>query len=176
MEKAELRKEIKRRFAESSAENRARWSEEICQHLHNMDALKGANVVMAFYPLPDEPDIRPLLKQLADDGKTVLLPEVTSDTEMVLRRYMPEAKMTKGLLGTQAPATEVFEDYQHIDAVLVPGVAFDKKGHRMGRGKGYYDRFLMNVPSTGIKIGVCLPYQIVESVPTEEHDFIMDYV
>lgn len=176
MDKSTLRKEIKRRFKESSEDNRVRWSKELCKRLYGMEPLKAARVVMAFYPLPDEADICPLLKHLYDDGKTILLPEVTGDTTMVLRRYSPDAEMISGSLGTQVPDTEIFTDIDLIDAVLVPGVAFDKQGHRMGRGKGYYDRFLAGLPMTSIKIGVCFPYQIVEHVPTEEHDIVMDYV
>lgn len=176
MDKTELRKEIKRRYKESSVEERSVWSEEVCKHLYEMKPVKDSGVIMAFYPLPDEVDIRPLLKQLHNDGKTVLLPEVTGESTMVLRRYLPEAEMVNGSLGTQVPATDLFTDYELIDTILVPGVAFDKQGHRMGRGKGYYDRFLANLPNGSVKIGVCLPYQIVEFVPTEEHDFVMDYV
>lgn len=176
MDKSELRKEIKRRFKESSIDNRKLWSTELCEYLHNMDHVKSSQVVMAFYPLPDEADIRPLLKRLYDEGKTVLLPEVTGETVMILRRYSPTATMISGSLGTQIPDTELFTDYSQIDVILVPGVAFDKQGHRLGRGKGYYDRFLANLPKTSIKIAVCFPYQIVEHVPTEGHDFVMDYV
>lgn len=176
MDKSELRKEIKRRFKESSPDDRCKWSEELCQRLLGMEALQKAHVVMGFYSLPDEADIRPLLEHLAKDGKTVLLPEVTGETTMILRRYSPDAEMVSGSLGTKVPSTDIFSDYDKIDTILVPGVAFDKEGHRMGRGKGYYDRFLALLPTSSIKIGVCFPYQIVELVPFEEHDFVMDYV
>lgn len=176
MDKQTLRAEIKRRHKECLPEERHQWSKEICEHLCTMEALINSSVVMAFYPLDDEVDILPLLRHLHEKGKTILLPEVTSKTSMVLRHYSPEAEMISGALGTQVPKTSIYTDYSKIDTVLVPGVAFDKQGHRMGRGKGYYDRFLQMLPEKSIKIGVCFPYQIVEYVPTEEHDVMMDYV
>lgn len=176
MDKQALRREMKRRFAESDPNDRSRWSDDLCMRLYRMRELSGSNVVMAFHPLSDEVDIRPLLKRLHDDGKIILLPEVTGESTMILRQYAPEAEMLKGALGTQVPNTGIYTEYSNIEVVLVPGVAFDKEGHRMGRGKGYYDRFLSMIPEESVKIGVCFPYQIVECVPTEEHDFVMDYV
>ena len=176
MDKCELRKEIKRRFADSTIADRNRWSSEVCERLYNMEVVTNSQVVMAFYPLSDEADIRLLLNRLHNDGKTILVPEVTGESTMVLREFLPDAEMLCGSLGTKVPDTSIFTDYSKIDTILVPGVAFDKQGHRMGRGKGYYDRFLAGLPDSSKKVGVCFPYQIVEQVPTEDHDFVMDYV
>lgn len=176
MSKAELRKEIRRRFSETTAEERLSWSEEVCNDLFDNEALVDASTVMAFYPLPDEVNILPLLDELVEIGVRVLLPEVVSDTEMVLRSYSPEATMLDGGFGTKVSDTTVFTDYEQIDTILVPGVAFDNEGHRLGRGKGYYDRFLAQIPESAVKVAVCFPYQIVEQVPAEEHDILMDYV
>ena len=62
-----------------------------------------------------------------------------------------------------------------IELVVVPGMAFDKQGHRLGRGKGYYDRLLPKL-TNAYKLGVCFPYQYIEEVPTDEHDIRMDEV
>ena len=70
---------------------------------------------------------------------------------------------------------EQFTDYDKIDLALVPGMAFDAAGHRLGRGKGYYDRFLGEHPHI-YKIGVCFPFQRVAEVPSEAHDVVMDEV
>ena len=131
---------------------------------------------MAFCPLSDEVDIMPLLDALHNRGVTIVVPEVVSDTDMQLRLYTPDSATKKGMLGTTVPDTAIFTDYAQIDAVLVPGVAFDTDGHRLGRGKGYYDRFLKMLATGTRKIAACYPYQLVEHVPTEEHDITMDYV
>jgi 5-formyltetrahydrofolate cyclo-ligase len=73
------------------------------------------------------------------------------------------------------PVGALFTDLALIDVVLVPGVAFDAQGHRLGRGKGYYDRFLQSVSDIK-KIGVCFDFQKVESVPAEAHDVVVDIV
>lgn len=174
--KSELRKEIRRRFSETTAEERKQWSDDICSDLFDNEALVDSSTVMAFYPLADEVDILPLLDELVEIGVQVLLPEVVNDEDMVLRTYSPNSKLIEGTLGTKVSDTAVFNEYEEIDTVLVPGMAFDNDGHRLGRGKGYYDRFLRKFPEDTVKIAVCFPYQIVDQVPTEDHDILMDYV
>ena len=73
------------------------------------------------------------------------------------------------LLLIEEPTGEVFTDYAAIDFIAVPGVAFDRKGNRLGRGKGYYDRLLPRIPSA-CKAGICFPFQLVEEVPAESFD------
>ena len=70
-----------------------------------------------------------------------------------------------------------FTDYNQIDVALIPGVAFDAQGHRLGRGKGYYDRFLRALGTVPLHtIGVCFEFQNVENVPIERHDVSVDIV
>ena len=175
-DKKTLRAAIRQRFKTSTQEERERWSKEICNNLSNHEALTKARILMAFYPMADEVDILPLLASLHSKGVQIVVPEVVNDKEMVLRNYSPDATMLSGALGTQVPETEIFNELDKIDAVLVPGMAFDRDGRRLGRGKGFYDRFLAMLPTSAKKIAVCYPFQIVEQVPTEEHDILMDYV
>jgi len=125
--------------------------------------------IMAYWPLPDEVDIRPLIDALVQRGKTVLLPKVLDDEHMELRRYTSPFDLTEGAFHIMEPIGAPFVDYDQIDVALVPGVAFDAAGHRLGRGKGYYDRFLHDHPYLHT-IGVCFPFQRVAEVPTDEHD------
>ena len=94
---------------------------------------------------------------------------------MELRRYTGPADLALGAYNIMEPTGELFVDYASIDLAVIPGVAFDREGNRMGRGKGYYDRLLPKLRST-YKIGICLPFQLVERVPTDEHDVKMDEV
>ena len=87
-------------------------------------------------------------------SKRIILPVVTGD-ELELRG---------------AP----FTDYETIDLAVIPGVAFDRYGHRLGRGKGYYDRLLPQIPAS--KVGICFPFQLIEEVPAEAFDFRMDTI
>ena len=77
--------------------------------------------------------------------------------------------------GIEEPTGELFTDYADIDFIVVPGVAFDRNGNRLGRGKGYYDRLLPRIPSA-YKAGICFPFQLVEEVPAEPFDIRMDEI
>ncbi len=155
------------------AQQLAEWSAEIVEKLKLR--IDESRVVMAFWPLPDEVDIRPLIDRLVDEGKTVLLPKVTGDETMELRRYTSQADLSEGAFHIMEPVGEPFVDYGQIDVALVPGVAFDAAGHRLGRGRGYYDRFLSECPAI-YKIGVCFPFQRVAEVPVEAHDVVLDQI
>ena len=132
-------------------------------------------VLMAYWPLPDEVDIRPLIKHLVAEGCTVLLPKVLDDERMELRRYASEADLAEGAFHIMEPVGEPYNEDDQIQVALVPGMAFDAAGHRLGRGRGYYDRFLTAHPHLHT-IGVCFPFQRVAEVPTEEHDVCMNEV
>lgn len=137
--------------------------------------IAASQTILAYSALPDEPPTQQLIDQLVNQGKTVLLPRVVSDTDMELRRYNSPADLQKGAFGIMEPAGERFTDYDAIGVAIVPGMAFDAAGHRLGRGKGYYDRFLSRVPYI-YKIGLCFSWQMVDSVPSHEHDIMMDEV
>lgn len=175
MNKSELRAYIKRLFRQTTDCEREQWSEDICRRIKSDRKVTEAECIMAFYPLGDEVNIRPLLDALHEDGKTILLPMVNGDCDMTLRIYDGNKNMEQGALGTRHPQGEDFLDYGKIDVALVPGQAFDKEGHRLGRGKGYYDRFLKRL-NRAYTIAVCFPYQIVDAVPFEPHDITIDHV
>ena len=97
-------------------------------------------VLMAYWPLPDEVDIRPLIKHLVAEGCTVLLPKVLDDERMELRRYASEADLAEGAFHIMEPVGEPYNEDDQIQVALVPGMAFDAAGHRLGRGRGYCGR------------------------------------
>ena len=130
---------------------------------------------MAYWSLPDEVDIRPLIDALVGQGDIVLLPKVLDDDNMELRRYTSSDDLREGAFHIMEPAGTPFTDYSQIDVALVPGIAFDAAGHRLGRGRGYYDRFLSTHLSL-LLIGVCFPFQRVAEVPTDPHDVCVDEV
>ncbi len=139
--------------------------------------LAEAQTIMAYYSLPDEVNTHALIDELVAEGKTVLLPKVTGADTMELRRYTGRADLKEGTYHILEPVGEPFTDLAAIDLILVPGLAFDAAGHRLGRGRGYYDRFLhsKNRPYC-VKIGVCFDFQKVDEVPVDAHDIAMDKV
>lgn len=156
-----------------------KMSAEVVEKLQGILASRNARTIMAYWSLPDEADIRPLVDQLVAQGITIVLPKVTGEETMELRRYASRADLEEGAFHIMEPVGESFTDYDQIDIILVPGMAFDAAGHRLGRGKGFYDRFLNAHFSTThhpYLLGVCFPFQRVAEVPSEEHDVVMDEV
>ena len=105
----------------------------------------------------------------------VVLPVVTGPAEMELRRYRSADDLSMGAFGIMEPTGEPFTSLAEIDLAVVPGMAFDTRGNRLGRGKGYYDRFLSQLPQA-TKVGLCFPFQKFPGVPTDENDVRMDLV
>ena len=140
-----------------------------------LEKLQPYKVIMLYSALPDEVPTQTLMAELVAQGKTVLLPRVINEKDMELRYYTGPQDLHKGAYGILEPTGERYTDYEAIDVAIVPGMAFDAERHRLGRGKGYYDRFLSRVPYL-YKIGLCFSWQIVDRVPCDEHDMVMDEV
>lgn len=170
IQKKELRKEIRARKRDIPVEELREMSRLLCKRLLANERLGNASTVMMYYPLGDEVDVTPVIERLAENGKTVVLPQVTGEATMVLRRYKGEDDLREGAFGIMEPCGELFTDYEAIDVAIIPGMAFDRHGNRLGRGKGYYDRFLPLLPTRVYKIGICFPFQLLDDIPMEEHD------
>lgn len=145
------------------------------QRLANHPAFLRAEVVLLYHALPDEPDTDPILADWAT-RKTLLLPVVKGD-KLVVRQYSDAASLCCGAFGIAEPTGEAWTRYDAIDLIIVPGVAFDAHGHRLGRGRGYYDK-LLALPQLhqAYKLGLCFDFQKVDDVPSEVHDILMDEV
>lgn len=145
----------------------------MCNELERCIAVSGARVVALFSPLADEPQLWPLVERLAQE-LTVVLPRVEGE----VMNFYPYGKdvMATGTYGINEPQGGTPMNACEIDVVVVPGVAFTDCGVRMGRGKGFYDRYLSQSGSRALKIGVCYSEQIVDDIPTEPHDVVMDAV
>ena len=135
-----------------------------------------AQTVLLFAPLPDEPDITPLLDEIWASGRTLALPRF----EAASGSYAPcrvtgRAELVAGRFGVLEPGPACpLIPLNQLDFAFVPGVAFDLEGRRLGRGKGFYDRLLAGV--RGHKCGVALEAQIVTEVPEEPHDVRVDSI
>ena len=104
--------------------------------------------------------------------KRLLLPVVKGE-ELELKEF--QGQLHEGTFGIQEPEGETFEAFDQIELVVVPGMAFDKEGKPLGRGKGFYDRLLPKLTNAK-KIGICFPYQLVDTVPTDAQDIPMDKI
>ena len=172
MLKDELRKYISQQKRQFTPQQLAQLSFPVLDRLRPL--LCEAKVILAYYSLPDEVDTHTLIQELVAEGKTVLLPKVLDDTTMELRQYAGPQDLSEGAYHIMEPMGAPFKDFSQIDVALIPGLAFDTNGHRLGRGKGYYDRFL--TAFTGKTIGVCFDFQKVAEVPVDAHDVAVDRV
>lgn len=148
-----------------AAEERSSLSESILSQLEKMTVFREAKTVLLYYPKNNEVDVLPLFKRYKRD-KTLLLP-VTHRDRMTAHPYEGNDKMHRGKFGIPEPTTPEFQG--KIDVIIVPAVAFDRAGNRLGRGGGYYDRFLKKQPHATL-IGVGYDFQLVDEVPVRKHD------
>lgn len=147
---------------------RAESSEALRQILFAQPVWREAETIFGFAPLRAEPDwLGPALPATA----TFAFPRMEERT-MTFHQAADLSDWIAGPLGVRQPP--VGRRLEACDLILVPGIAFDRKGRRLGRGRGFYDRFLTGNPA--FKLGVCFACQLVECVPCEAHDAVMDAV
>jgi len=177
MDKKELRSYIREQKRHFTPQQLGEMSLSIMSSLLSHSQIQKADSVLMYHSLPDEVDTHSALDKLLAMGKKVLLPKVVSDTEMTIHEYTGKDSLQPsepyGILEPTTPELSIINC--QLSIAVVPGMAFDRQGHRLGRGKGYYDRFLSQIPNI-YKIGVCFPFQLVESVLSEETDILMDEV
>ncbi|HZV80665.1 MAG TPA: 5-formyltetrahydrofolate cyclo-ligase [Geobacteraceae bacterium] len=117
-----------------------------------------------------------IIRQSLSEGKEVLLPAVEK-SGLVFRRISSDADLIPGKYGIPEPSAGCKPSaVDSIDLFVIPGVAFDLQGHRVGYGRGYYDRALHRFESGGKLIGICYDFQLVDEIAGEPHDVIMDMV
>ena len=177
MDKKELRRYIREQKRHFTPQQLGEMSLSIMSSLLSHSRIQAADTILMYHSLPDEVDTHSALDKLLAMGKKVLLPKVVSDTEMTIHEYTGKDSLQPsepyGILEPTTPELSIINC--QLSIVLVPGMAFDRQGHRLGRGKGYYDRFLSRIPNI-YKIGVCFPFQMLESIPSESTDVVMDEV
>ena len=179
MEKREFRRLVKERFKAISEEQKQSKSRAVVEQLRWLLSQREALVVALFAPMADEVQIGELCRELAKSGRfRVVLPRVLDmgpSAEMEFFDYMP-SQMAEGAYGICEPQGEKVCPASDIDVMIVPGVAFDRTGGRLGRGKGYYDRYISREGFRAECIGVCYDFQLFDKIPTEQHDRVMDIV
>lgn len=175
MNKNDIRKDIKTQKRQLGAERLHQLSFGVISRVLTHPRVKSAGTILLYYSLPDEVYTHSLADTMLLCGKRVVLPRVTGEGHMELRLYTGPRDLAPGAYNIMEPTGEVFNDYGQIDVAIIPGVAFDSRGNRLGRGKGYYDRFLPLI-SGAYKIGLCFDFQMVPRIPADSHDIAMDEV
>jgi 5-formyltetrahydrofolate cyclo-ligase len=170
-QKAKLREEVNATLAGLSEQYRNERSKKACELVSCQAAWTEANSILFYAPIRGELDVWPLLKLALSAGKTVALPQFNPAENQYIACNIrdPGGDMEIGCYGIREPKAGCDSiSLKRLDFVLVPGVAFDLHGRRLGRGKGFYDRLLATV--RGKTCGVAFDEQIVREVPVEPHD------
>lgn len=171
VDKKMLRREVRARLESLDVADKSVRSAAICAELKKHLTVSNARVVALFSPLGYEIDVWPLVESLSG-AVSVVLPRVEGD---VMNFYCyNKNSMAIGSFGINEPQNGFAVAPYEIDAVIVPGLAFTKSGARMGRGKGYYDKYMSQSDFSALKIGVCYSEQLVPEIPLESHDVMMD--
>ncbi|MDR1734783.1 MAG: 5-formyltetrahydrofolate cyclo-ligase [Oscillospiraceae bacterium] len=174
MDKAALRRLVRTQRRQLPAEARAAADSACCTALGSCRSFRAAPLVLAYYPLPGEPN---LLHILAESGKALAFPYSGTDSKGNPQLYFYPAESFTAFvpdpMGIPAPNPSVCrpcqpQDFTRGTLCLVPGMAYDTHGNRLGYGKGYYDRFLSTFP--GKTIGVCYDSFLLPSIPTDPQD------
>lgn len=173
--KNDLRSIVRKRKREFTPQQLEELSLATIARLMTEPHFVAARTVMLYCSLPDEVNTRQLLRHALAE-KRIVLPKVTGTSTMELRTYEGDSDLEEGAFHIMEPRGRLFTDYGTIDLAVVPGMAFDRLGNRLGRGKGYYDRFLASLPSDIYKIGVCFDFQKFDTIPCEPTDIRMDKV
>ena len=146
-------------------------AEEVFSQLEKTAAFMMADNILMYHSLPDELSTIRFLKKW-HDRKRFFLPRVNG-VNLDLLPY-EESRLELGSFHIEEPTGEDYADVDDIELMIIPAVAFDRKGNRLGRGKGFYDRLLAT--SKAMKIGVGYEFQLFDSIPSEPHDVAMDMV
>ena len=172
-----LRARIREELIKLSPEAKTAAAARMRTLIQSQAAWRYAGNILLFAPLPDEPDLWPLIAAALAAKKRVMLPRFDS----LSGHYVPaevcdvEHDIQTGRFGIREPTTACAEvSLNRLDSVLVPGVAFDVRGGRLGRGKGFYDRLLAGV--RGTKCGVAFDEQIVDAVPVGPQDIRLNSI
>lgn len=173
MEKKEIRKQYKMLRNKMSEMEVKEKSDRICQNIILSNLFQQVERIMAYAPLGNEVDIRPVMEEGWRQQKRIAFPKVFGDT-MRYFEVSSFSQLEEGTFHVMEPVETNPVDWKNA-LVLVPGVAFDRQGNRMGYGKGYYDRFFEE-KSGCVKAGVAYELQVVDQLPTKENDLPMEYL
>ena len=171
MDKASLRQAFLERRRSVPVQEVPTWSAQLSNRLWAMPGVADAEHIMAYLAMPKEANLDAFIRKALGQGKHVYVPVCVTKTEMVGVRITELDTLTRGTLGIRIPKEpyDIVEPTQ-LDCILVPGLAFDRRGGRMGMGAGYYDRYLQQIPIEK-RIGIAWGNQLSEeALPMAPHD------
>ncbi len=178
--KKSLRQEMRTQLRAQSLEDRDAKSLSIQEKLFRLDAYRRARTVCFFVGMDDEVNTVPMIENALSDGKRVLVPLTNLENKELKLFEIRDIRqdLAPGVLGILEPDPSKAKKAEAAEAecVVVPGLAFDQKFGRLGRGAGLYDRFLASLSPSAFKVGLAFSFQVFPDIPQEEHDHPLDAV
>ncbi len=174
--KSELRQRLRKVLSGTTPEELSARSYRACHRLVEQPEYLKAEIIMVFFSLPTEVETAPIVLRAWQDRKRVLAPKVSWSQRRMLpveiRSLTADLVMAEG--GFLEPISGIPFPMTLIDLVIVPGLGFDEFGNRLGRGRGFYDRFLSNPEFRGVACGLALEFQMTAAVPVGPQDRPVD--
>ena len=171
--KADVRGQVKAKLAAMTSQQKHDASAKACKRLAELTSFQDASVVMLYMPMANEVDLTPVAIRCFQAGKTVCVPRVDwrrKDMDAVEVHSFDDHIMELDEHGLRTPRDGAPIPTNLIDLVVVPGLAFDAHGHRLGRGGGYYDRFLSKLRKSATSIGLAFEAQMIDQIPINQDD------
>ncbi|BBB92867.1 MAG TPA: 5-formyltetrahydrofolate cyclo-ligase [Methylomusa anaerophila] len=176
--KKDLRKKLLAIRRSMTREEIASGSDKLAEHLFKWPQYQAARNIMLYLAMPDEPHMDKVIAHALAGGKTVCVPhmyETRGLMDAAIIQNLDDLVVGQFDLLVPNPATLKILDPSDLDLIIVPGVAYDRAGRRLGMGAGYYDRFLLRASKSEL-IGAAWAAQILDSVPVDEHDRPVNYL
>lgn len=173
--KSEIRKIYKQKRADMNKADAVKKSRMVANAFIASELYTNASRLMLYMPLGNETDTAAIIAAALADGKKLVFPVTDRSTcEITPVLWDGESELSEGAFSVKEPVGTMLADVSRLDAVIVPGIAFDMSGARVGFGKGCYDRFLEGI--SAVKVGFCYDFQLADKIPTDEHDVKMDFL
>ncbi|HPA14657.1 MAG TPA: 5-formyltetrahydrofolate cyclo-ligase [Desulfobacterales bacterium] len=177
--KSEIRRDIEKILAEFSEAELVEKTKKLETRLFEFANFLEAKIVLLYMNGPNEVDTQNILKKCLEFNKIVVLPAFDPEKYRIkLRKVDNDADLKQGLKGILEPDPDHCKivPIQSIDIAIMPGIAFDEKGGRLGSGEGYYDRLVPKLSITTRKVALAFECQIIQQVPMESHDKHVDII
>ena len=175
LDKKKTRQRVLQQRRAFSATEKTPAEQRMLKFLQSWEVFRQAKTIHIFISKTDEPDTSPIIESAWESGKTVAVPCVVPESfELFHSQLKSFEDLSSGALGVLEPSPEgrIAMNPESFDLVIIPGVAFDRQGGRLGYGKGYYDRFLEQ--TAAFRLALAFNFQVFEKVPTEKHDVPMN--
>ena len=180
MTKGQLRQQLLRRLQQQEENERRQRSEAIRRKVFRLTAFRRAKTICCYVALPYEVQTWRMIEEMLLQKKRVVVPVVRPRTKRLALSEVrhPDADLAKGAFGVWEPKRSAMRPVhsREVDLVLVPGLAFDRRGHRLGHGYGYFDRFLARLPKDTPTVGLAFRFQLFERLPAASHDHAVQTV